>query len=213
MNKLIKEVDRVGIDSANLVTTMRNELKEKIESAYSGTVTPFKIENQKRKDEAKRIEEEKQERIEKQQAILSMMKGASARAIHLPIGDIEDILQDVMNVDLAQFDDDMKQQAQMAKDISLAQLNDAFKYATEKEEARKAKEIQDAEMMEKDDEIAQLKAMLAEQKPTKEIAQKYEITLGDELERWQIMADLTGDQYEDLITLITKFTPLTITEL
>lgn len=161
MNKLLKEVDRVGIDAAKEVTEMRNQFKERIESAYSGTITPFKIEDQRRKDEKKRIEDAKKARIAEQENKLSMIKGASARAIHLSYDEIEDILQQVMSVDIESFDDDMKQDAKFAKDVSLAQLQDAFKYAEEKEAARKEAELKEAELADKNDEIEALKAQLA----------------------------------------------------
>lgn len=161
MNKLLKEVDRVGIDAAKQVTETRNHLKDLIEDAYSGTVEPWKIEDQRRKDEKKRIEEERKARIAGQEQTLNMIKGASARALYLNHEEIEDILQDVMNVDIDSFDDDMKQEAKAAKEISLAQLNNAFKNAAEKEEARKQAELKEAELADKDDEIAALKAQLA----------------------------------------------------
>lgn len=213
MNKLLKEVDRVGIDAAKNVTDMRNDLKERIESAYSGTVTPFKIEDQKRKDEKKRIEDEKQAKIQSQKNILNMLKNASARAIHLPVDDIEDILQDVMSVDLSEFDDDMKPEAQTAKDISLAQLNDAFKYAAEKEQARKAAEIKEAELADKNDEIEKLKAQLAAMQPKQDSShEEYKATLSEKLDDWYKGTHLDIDDFDNLLSIIEKFTPLTITE-
>lgn len=167
MNKLLKEVDRVGIDAAKQVTETRNHLKDLIEDAYSGTVTPWTIENQRRNDEKKRIEDERKARIAEQEQTLSMIKGASARALYLNHEEIEDILQDVMNVDVDSFDDDMKQEAKAAKEISLSQLNSAFKNAAEKEEARKQAELKEAELADKEDEIAELKAKLAEMQPQK----------------------------------------------
>lgn len=171
MNKLLERVDRVGIDSAQQVTDMRNELKERIESAYSGTVTPFLIENQSRIDEAKRIKKEKESRIYEQTQKLALMKGASARALHLPIDDIEDILQDVMGIDIESFDADMKDEAKAAKEISLAQLKDAFEFATQKEDMRKKQEIQAAELADKNDEIERMKAQIAAmtKQPEKEL--------------------------------------------
>ncbi len=172
MNKLLKSVDEVGILAAKQVTELRNDLKERIETAYSGTVAPYKIEKQKRDDEALRIKEELNRKLESQKNILNMMKGASARAMHLPIDDVEVILNDIMNVDLSEFDGEMAQEAQAAKDISLAQLTDAMKYATEKETLRKEREVQDAKLMDKDDEIAKLKAMLEAQKPEPKLDEK-----------------------------------------
>lgn len=180
MNKLLKAVDTVGIAAAKQVTTTRNELKEKIELAYSGTVTPFSIEDQKRKDEAKRIKEKQEARIAEQQAKLNIIKGAAARAIHLPIDDIEDILQEVMSIDLEFFDDEMKEEARAAKEISLSALQDAFRFAEEREEARKAKELHEAELSDKDDEIARLMEMLAEKEPKLETKADEEWFLGDE---------------------------------
>ena len=213
MNKLLKEVDRVGIDAAKHVTDLRNELKDKIEAAYSGTVTPFKIEDQKRKDEAKRIKDEKEARLKEQSDKLAMIKGASARAIHLPIDDIEDILQEVMSIDLAFFDEDMQQEAKSSKEISLAQLQDAFKFASQKEEMRKAQEMQKAELADKDDEIAKLKAMLEAQNPVnKDSKEEYRETLIDALETWNSSVMLYTDDFKDLKSTIERFTSLTITE-
>lgn len=165
MNKVLEKVDRIGIDAAQQVTDMRNNLKSLIEDAYSGTVTPFLIEDQRRKDDAKRIKKEKADKLAEQQNVLNMMKGASQRALHLPFDDIEQMVDDVMNVDLGAFDDDLKQEAQLAKDISLAQLGDALKFATEKEDMRKAKEISDAMIGDQSDEIAKLKAQLEAMQP------------------------------------------------
>jgi hypothetical protein len=170
MNKLLKAVDTVGIAAAKQVTALRNDFKDQIEEAYSGTVYPFYIEDQKRKNEAQRIKDEKDARLAEQSAKLAMIKGASARAMHLPIDDIEDILQEVMSIDLAFFDEDMQQEAKSSKEISLAQLQDAFKFAGQKEEMRKAEEIQRAELADKDDEITKLKAMLEAQQPKEVIA-------------------------------------------
>jgi sRNA-binding carbon storage regulator CsrA len=209
MNKLLKDVDRVGIDAAKQVTDLRNELKEKVEQAYSGTVTPFKIEDQKRKDEAARIKAEREKRIKEQQEKLALIKGASARAIHLPIDDIENILQDVMSIEIDFFDADMQQEAQTAKDISLDQLNDAFKFAHQKEEMRKKEELQQSELADKDDEIARLKALLGEKQPEVQLAS---ITLGEELGRWANSNDLPNHVYADLLDLIEKYIPLTTTE-
>lgn len=180
MNKLLKQVDTVGIAGAKQITAIRSDLKDRIESAYSGTVTPFLIEDTKRKNEVKRIKEETDARIAAQRSKLDLIKGASARAIHLPIDDIEDILQEVMSVDLNFFDDDMKQEAKASKEISLEQLQDAFKFATQKEEARKEIELKSAELADKDDEIARLMAMLAEKEPVKEVKKKYDWFMGNE---------------------------------
>lgn len=165
MNKLLERVDRVGIDAAAQIAEERKNLKSRIEDAYSGTVTPYLIENQKRKDEKKRLEDEKAARLLEQRSKLDMMKRASARALYLPIDGIEEILQTVMEIDISSFDVDMQSNAQIAKDISLAQLNDAFKYATEKEENRKEAEIKDAELADKNDEIAKLTAQLTALQP------------------------------------------------
>ena len=180
MNKLLKQVDTVGIAAAKQVTETRNQLKEKIETAYSGTVTPFLIEDQKRKNEAKRIKAEKEARIAEQKEKLDLIKGASSRAIHLPIDDIEDILQEVMSIEIDFFDIDMQQEAKAAKEISLASLKDAFKFAEEREDARKAKELHEAELSDKDDEIARLMALLAEKEPKPETKPSQEWFLGDE---------------------------------
>ena len=212
MNKLLKEVDRVGIDSANQVTELRNELKQRIESAYSGTVTPFKIEDQKRKDEVARVKAEKEARLKEQGDKLAMIKGASARAIHLPIDDIEDILQEVMSIDLAFFDEDMQQEARAAKEISLAQLQDAFKFASEKEEMRKEKEIQQAELADKDDEIAKLKAMLEAQQPKTQTESATVNTIGSELKELAENHDLPNYIYVELVDLVSKYISLNTTE-
>lgn len=202
MNKLLKAVDTVGIAAAKQVTELRNELKDKIEDAYSGTTTPFYIEDQKRKNEAKRIKEEKEARLAEQKAKLAMIKGASARAIHLPIDDIEDILQEVMSIDLASFDEDMQQEAKSSKEISLAQLQDAFKFAGQKEEMRKAEELQKAELADKDDEIAKLKAMLEVQQPKQEPVK--ENTLSEDIMQWCENSDLGSDCHHELMIIINK---------
>lgn len=210
MNKLLKSVDTVGIAAAKQVTTMRNELKERIEAAYSGTVTPFAIEDQKRKDEAKRIKEEEERKIAEQQNILNMMKGASQRALHLPIDDIEQILDDVMNVDLRAFTGDMAQEAQFAKDMSLAQLGDALKFATEKEEMRKEKEIASAMLGDKDDEIAKLKAMLEAQQPSKPKQADKKFFMGNEslelsLNSWFDNNDISEFAIKELEEILTIY--------
>ena len=214
MNKLLKQVDTVGIAAAKQVTAIRNEFKGKIEDAYSGTVLPFYIEEQKRKNEADRIKAEKEARITEQRDKLAMIKGASARAMHLPIDDIEGILQEVMSIDLSLFDEDMQQEAKSSKEISLAQLQDAFKFSSQREEMRKAEEIQAAELADKNDEIEALKEQLAAMQPEapKETSQKYQLTLGDALEAWQFKNDIELKQYNDLIDTIEAFTTLTITE-
>ena len=169
MNKILDAVDRIGIDAAQDITDMRNFLKEEIESAYSGTVAPFLIENQKRLDEAKRVKKEKEERIAQQKTQLDKIKGASARAIHLPIDDIDEILQDIMNIDIDFFDENLKQEAEAAKNISLAQLQDAYKFAQQKDEMRKERELREAELADKDDELEKLKAQLAALQPKEEL--------------------------------------------
>ena len=203
MNKLIEKVDTVGIAAAKQVTELRNELKGSIENAYSGTVTPFLIEDQRRKNEAKRIKEEKEARLAEQSAKLAMIKGASARAIHLPIDDIEDILQEVMSIDLSLFDEDMQQEAKASKEISLAQLKDAFKFASQKEEMRKSQEIQKAELADKDDEIARLKALLKKDQPKQE---EKEATLSDDIMQWCVNSDLGVDCHHELMIIINKHT-------
>ena len=170
MNKLLKQVDTVGIAAAKQVTEVRNQLKESIEDAYSGTVEPFKIEDQRRKDEANRIKREHEAKLAEQRDKISMMRSASQRALHLPVGDIEDIFSDVMCVDLSAFDDDVKQEASLAKDIAMAQLKDAMKFATEKEQMRIEREKANAIIGDKDDEIERLKAMLEAQQPPKKEA-------------------------------------------
>ncbi len=170
MNKVLKSIDRVGIDAAKQVTEVRNELKERVESAYSGTVEPFQIENQRRKDEAKRIADEKAARLAEQKQKLDMIKGAASRAMYLREDEITDILQDVMSIEIDSFDEDMRQEAQFAKDMSLSQLQEAYKHASEKEEARKAAELKEAELADKNDEIAALKAQLEALQPSKQKA-------------------------------------------
>lgn len=164
MNKLLDQVDRVGIDAAKEVTDKRNYLKEQIEKAYSGTVAPFLLEDGKRKAEAARIKKEKEDRIAEQKQKLDMIKGSSARAIHLSIDEINEILQDVMDIDIDFFDDDLKQEAEAAKNISLAQLQDAYKFAKQKDEMRKEREIREAELADKDDELERMKKEIAKLK-------------------------------------------------
>lgn len=213
MNKLLKAVDRVGIDAAKQVSDLRNELKDKIEDAYSGTVAPFDIENQRRKDEANRIKQEEDRKIAEQRQILNMMKGASQRALHLPFDDIEQILDDVMNVDLSQFEGDMQQEAQFAKDVSLAQLSDALKFATEKENMRKEKEMAAAMLGDKDDEIARLKAMLAEKEAEPVDIHALQYTLDDALNEWYDNNNtLSHCEFIALKDKIEQFTSLAITE-
>jgi len=206
MNKLLKAVDTVGIAAAKQITELRNELKDKIEDAYSGTTIPFYIEDQKRKNEAKRIKEEKEARLAEQKAKLAMIKGASARAMHLPIDDIEDILQEVMCIDLAFFDEDMQQEAKSSKEISLAQLQDAFKFAGQKEEMRKADELQKAELADKDDEIAKLKAMLEAQQPKQEPEFKKARTINDDLEQFCNEYGLDIEALSELINIVNNHT-------
>jgi len=165
MNKLIENIDRIGIDASSQVTQMRSDLKARVESAYSPTVKPYMIEDQKRKDEKKRVAEEKKSREAEQKAKIDEIKGASNRAMHLPIDDLEDILQSVCDVDLDWFDEEYRGGAQIAKEVSIGQLNDAFKYLSEKEHSRKAAEIKEAEIADKDDEIEALKKQLAALKP------------------------------------------------
>jgi len=161
MNKVLDNIDRIGIDSATEITNMRNDLKTRVESAYSPIVMPFLLEDKKRKDEKKRIEDEKKARIAEQEQKIEGIKGASNRAMHLPIDDIGDILQDVCSVDLSWFDKEFYGEAQIAKEVSISQLADALKYKKEKEDERKKSEIKDAEIADKDDEIENLKKQLA----------------------------------------------------
>lgn len=216
MNKLLEQVDRVGIDAAAEVTEKRKLLKDEIERAYSGTVQPFLIENQKRLDEAKRIKKEKDDRIREQNDKLKMIKGASARAIHLPIGDIEDILQDVMGIDVLSFDKDMQDEAKTAKEISLAQLKDAFEFAKQKEDMRKAKELQDAELADKQDEIERMRAQIAaltgasqnDVEPQENIG---DMTIKERVSNWA-KEKIHSDDLDELLAIIACHISLQTTE-
>lgn len=215
MNKLLKEVDRVGIDASKQITETRNNLKERIEDAYSGTVEPWKIEDRRRKDEKKRIEDERKARIAEQEQTLNMIKGASARALYLNHEEIEDILQDVMNVDIDSFDGDMKQEAKAAKEISLAQLNNAFKNAAEKEEARKQAELKEAELADKDDEIAALKAQLAafDHDNGGDTAEEVSAeTIGMAVTKWATDRGLLTSSIESLLSVIKEYVSLETTK-
>lgn len=213
MNKLLKNIDRVGIDAARQVADLRSALKEKVEDAYSGTVTPWAIENQRRKDEQKRIYDERNARILEQSNILNMIKGASARAMYLNHDEIECILQDVMSINLGYFDDDMKQEAKTAKEISLAQLKNAFENASEKEEARKLAEIKEAELADKDDEIEELKRQLSEMQGTTNNDKQIEAeTIKDELEKWCNDENICDDYLHAILNIIVKYIPLNTTE-
>lgn len=212
MNKLLGKVDRVGIDAANDIAEKRSALKDKIEQAYSGTVGPFLIENQKRIDEAKRIKKEKELREQEQQEKLNMMKGASARAIHLNLDEIENILQDVMNVDISSFDESLKKEAELAKEISISQIGDAFKFATEKEEMRKAKELQEAAMADKEDELERMRKEIAKLKGEDIEAQESTETISDALAKWRDSVNIVDCEFYSLIDTVERFVSLDITE-
>jgi len=214
MNKLVEKVNATRITLSTQLKDHGDDLIARIESGYSPTVTPFLVENESRKIEKKRIEEKRKARVREQEDKIADIKGASNRAMHLPLDDLESILQDVCDVDLAWFDDEFRGGAQIAKEVSIGQLNDAFKYLTEKETARQEKEIQNAELADKNDEIEKLKAQLAamQPEPIKEVAQKYNETLSDALETWNSSVMLYGDDFSDLKSTIERFTTLTITE-
>lgn len=161
MNKVLENIDRIGINSAKQITDMRNDFKDRVESAYSPTVKPFLLEDKKRKDEKKRLEDEKKARIKEQEQKIADIKGASNRAMYLPVDDIEDILQGVCGVNLSWFDKEFYGEAQITKEVAISQLTDSLKHKAEKEEDRKKSEIKDAELADKNDEIEELKRQLS----------------------------------------------------
>lgn len=163
-NKIIKNIDDLAISGKKSVDEARNVLKERVAEIYAPTVTAFEAENLRRKEEAKRKEQEEAERIQKIRDQINSIRQFSTNLFDKSSEDLQGIIEAVDMIDVSENFSELTQEALTVKKETLSELNQALASAIQNEqlEAEREKLRQEREVQEEQNRINELKAKAQE---------------------------------------------------
>lgn len=153
-NGIIKNIDRIAIDSKNAIDEARKDLASRVTKIYAPTVVAFENEDAKRKAKAEEDRIKEEERISGIRANIQSIKGMVSQAKGKNASEIGDIIESVDLIDPADNFAEFTQDAIQAIRETLLELNGLLSTAILKEQMDKERAELDAER----DEVAKLRA-------------------------------------------------------
>lgn len=128
-NGLLKDIDRLAIDSKSSIDDARKELKSKVEKIYLPTVNAFDNEDAKRK-EAKKIQEAAEEsRIAEIKKHIASIEDNAKNLHGKSSEEISAIIEAVDLIDVSEFFAEFTTDAMAVIKVTLTELNLALSYA------------------------------------------------------------------------------------
>lgn len=153
-NKLVEAINRRRIDTTNDLKTIGDGLVDSVEHIYSVVVGPFEVEDKRRKDEAKKLEQIKQDAIRADRDKINGFRGFVGQSQIGNSATVSSFIDALSNIDIGDFHDDVMREAMEAKEQVLSELTNILANKLQFEESERQR--------------LELEAKLAAMEPAKE---------------------------------------------